>query len=241
MKEHPILFSGLMVRAILDGQKTQTRRIVTPQTSTINGPTCERWLWDELDFTAAWVDNSPFSPAGNPGPYLKVPMPKDDTVQRVYPRWFPGGRLWVRETWQHFCNTSSGGSLVIGHVKYRADDSVLIRGAWQKFTDAPTQKWWNTGRAPWASPIHMPRWASRITLEVTAVRVEPLQEIREADAIAEGMFNDRRILERIDPGGWTAGERFQRTWDDLNAKRGYPWKSNPWVWVVEFKQIMEVV
>ena len=264
MKEQSILMSGPMIPATLDGRKTKTRRVVTPHTSTINGPTCERWLWDELDFSNAWVDNSPVSPAGNPGPYLKVPMPRDDAVQRVYPRWFPGDILWIRETW---------GSLDADHPlcpdgrKPQDGDQIVYRA------NPADDYQWGSGRPSqgsfvWRPSIHMPRWASRLTLEVVAVRVERLQEISEEDAIAEGGVwtdNGPRKWARVrgltfdqanSVNGWNEGwshtgetdrdkclgsarMSFANLWNTINAKRGFSWESNCWVWVVEFKVLEE--
>jgi hypothetical protein len=166
MNERPILFSGEMVRAILEGRKTQTRRVIKPQLR-IN---------------------------------YKCPYGQ------------PGDRLWVRETWQCFKpNTEeiiNPNTVNIRALAYRA-----------------TNEW----RGKWRPSIHMPRWASRITLEITAVRVERLQDIGEVDAMREGDPTCENT--HID---W-----FRALWDSINAKRGYSWESNPWVWVVEFQRIRE--
>jgi len=87
----------------------------------------------------------------------------------------------------------------------------------------------------WRSPIHMPRWASRILLEVTDVRVERVQEIGEADAECEGVGWDCCGEGENDPR--TPREAFCGLWDSINAKRGYSWKSNPWIWAITFKRI----
>lgn len=237
MKERPILFSGPMVRAILDGRKTQTRRVITPHTSTINGPTCQRRIWDELDFSNAWVDNSPFSPAGNPGPYLKVPMPCDGTVHRVYPRWFTGDRPWVRET---FALIADGPLAICPGIAYRADNAIVWGN--DAFLDgrANGKTVFNYEKPDiwrWSPSIHMPRWVSRLSLEVVSVRVERLQEISEEDSMAEGVAT----LGPLTLGFPSYRVRFGYLWNDLNSRRGFPWKSNPWVWVITFKVLEGLV
>jgi hypothetical protein len=175
MKERPIIFNGEMVRAILDGRKSQTRRVV-------------RWR--------AYSDES----------------------IRVYPHecpyGVPGDRLWVRET---FCIESS-----------REVGPYDIR--W-KATDPTPELEIGTGEAgaKWSPSIHMPRWASRITLEIVNVRVERVQEITETGAILEG----------VDASKYEKSYRyaFTQLWDSINAKRGFGWDANPWVWVLEFKKV----
>lgn len=174
MKENPILFSGEMVKAILERQKTQTRRIMKPQPDfsqvRFNGRKWEMYLG---------------YPVGHGAP--KCPYGE------------PRSRLWVRET---FCYES----IVNRRVVYKADGFIP----------------WNNSEmnGVWRPSIHMPRWASRITLTIKDTRFEPLQSITEADAIAEG---------------FACVADFSRLWDGINAKRGYPWESNPFVWVIEFE------
>lgn len=202
-KEHPILFSGPMVRAILEGRKTQTRRVIKPQPIR-SGPTLlqEIWPWgvfsDDPDRVHLRTPSS-----DNPCPFGK-----------------PGDRLWVRETWR------------------RADGLTTYYKA-----DEPE----NVG-AGWKSPIHMPYRFSRLKLEIVNIRVEQLQEISELDAKAEGVLcygdsdpasTDYKNYEYNDKYGddWgvaTARESYQSAWQTINAKRGYPWESNPLVWVIHF-------
>lgn len=115
-----------------------------------------------------------------------------------------GDKLWVRETWHQHEKDSD--------VCYRATEICI-------------------GFAPWRPSIFMPRWASRITLEITSIRVERIQDITEADAIAEGI--------KYNPDGNAAYHRwtFSNLWDSINAKRGYGWDINPWCWVIEFKRV----
>jgi hypothetical protein len=186
-----------MVRAILDGRKTQTRRALIPQ------PTISGNGWHSLpqygcSSEAAFREGAPI------------------LVSRYGA---PGDRLWVRETWQH-SNHPLGPYEPACDVFYRAD-----------YLDDPLgpdlEKSVDGIRRQWRPSIHMPRSASRITLEVTGVRVERLQEISDEDACAEG-----GPLDATWPCDW-----YRDLWNSLNAARGYGWSANPWVWVVEFKRI----
>lgn len=194
IKERPILFSASMVRAILSGQKTQTRRILKGSAE-YKGPYNQRY----------------------------VEMHKNsDGWSKICPYGQPGDRLWVRETFH----------TVDGHSAfYRADYEYNPQGD-------------KDHGIVWKPSIHMPRWASRINLEITGVRVERLHEISEADAQAEG-------VERVVAGvGWRrycdpdseevgvppcgdARHSFRSLWKFINGDES--WNANPWVWVVEFK------
>jgi hypothetical protein len=251
MKEHPILFSAPMVRAILAGQKTQTRRLVTPGTSLINGssPSGYRPSWSELDFGDVFVDGGP-SPAGNPGPYLKVAVNVGEfrgTRHRIYPRWDVGDRLWVKETWRtSVCCDDKAPSVLEtpgnGYgwpVWYAADDgAVTWRGA-------------TSGGPGFVTPgkvrvsIHMPRWASRLALPVITVRVQRLHDITDEDAEAEGIstldgqLDDAAICRAAKTLGCMATDArawFGALWDEINGERA-PLASNPWVWCVSFEAI----
>jgi hypothetical protein len=218
-----IEFTGPMVLALLDGRKTQTRRIITPGNSLFNGG---RWSAlhkrQEWDWKGAWVDGGP-SPMGNPGPYLKLPWQAGDddfegSAHRIYPVIQPGDRLWVKEAvaW-----VSGWG------WRYRADNDDLSEKREQG----------EVGR--WRSPIHMPRWASRLTLTATDVRVQRLQDISEEDSKAEGaMFFDGRPTWHH---GWrhdysdvwpTARHSFCALWNSLHGPEA--WDANPWVYALTF-------
>ena len=123
-----------------------------------------------------------------------------------------GDRLWVRETWHH-----AGPERTPGYVSYRADGEFM--------------EYYKKQGYKWRPSIFMPRWASRLTLEVVSVRVERVQEISSKDAIAEGVEYDVSK-----PGGWPV-DRFAFLWDKINGKRGYSWDSNPFVWVIEFCKV----
>ena len=245
--ERPILFSGGMVQAILAGRKSQTRRVVTRGTSYLDGSAPDKERWSELDFNDAHVDPGP-SPAGNPGPYLKVARTTKTDVfrHRIYPRFWPGMKLWVRETW------APADLWVDGHekddpesIRYRADGEALRFSASGKSHALDTYAW--TQPDKWRPSIFLPRWASRLTLEITSVRVERLQEITEEDSKAEevdpyvmGHGPVTREDLRSEPG--YHGPRiyrdgFEHVWDSLNKARGYSWESNPWVWVLGFRRL----
>lgn len=194
MKERPILFSAPMVRAILDGRKTQTRRVVKPQ--------------PELTSHSGFLWKGYYSGTGFD---MK-------TIVRNFSHRCPygvfGDRLWVRECWapvSTFDPSPDTGAL------YRADTMY----------DAAVVEW------KWRPSIHMPRWASRITLEVVAVRVERLQDISEADAQAEGVASDRQRESTWYDG--KAVRMFRDLWSSINGVAS--WDANPWVWVVEFKRL----
>jgi hypothetical protein len=193
MKERPILFSGPMVRAILEGRKTQTRRIVKPQPP--KGYHIDTCQYNDTGW-AFWVsanDHAGTCTCKN----LRQPYGQ------------PGDRLWVRETWAPAYRTY--GYATKKAIAYRVD------------SDHDPHKW--------KPSIHMPRWASRITLKVVGVRVERLQECTRGDAMAEGCpFPNMAI--GSDPRKWYA-----ELWNSINGMGS--WEANPWVWVVEFKVISQ--
>lgn len=208
MKERPIIFSGPMVRAILAGRKTQTRRVVQPQPEFHGVKSWSRGKWCEA------CDRWDFYVPTTGGVYTS----STTNGEWRCPYGVPGARLWVRETW--------AGDDMKGFV-YRADHpgADLKRGDLDDGDQAIRS---------WKPSIHMSRWASRLTLEVKSVRVERVQEISEADAKAEG------LRERDDPGHQAfARDEFARYWNVINAKRGYGWDANPWVWVIGFEVVRD--
>lgn len=204
MKERPILFSGPMVRALLDGSKTQTRRVCKP--------------------------------AANLSAVVEVPDPlergqvyngshfgdEDGEVQFACPYGGRGDRLWVRETFARIDGQTRPWIETDYRATYqhgdRLGDSLGIKKRW-------------------SPSIHMPRHASRITLEITGVRVERLQEISEADARAEGAPPSHPSIDRISreygyadfPRSWYA-----QLWGQINGADA--WAANPWVWAIEFRR-----
>jgi hypothetical protein len=218
MKEHPILFSSEMVRAIMEGRKTQTRRVVTKQNSELGSG---EWEW--LELADAWPDL-----LWGVTPGLKVPTPHappdycPECVVRLYPRTEKGSRLWVRETWQAI-QRGPPDDIGIYPVDVPINGMELVYRATDD--DGLSEQGFR-----WRPSIHMPRWASRLTLEVLDVRVERLQEITVDDMLAEGI----RVS---DPRASYVRAHFMDPWDSLNAKRGYGWEENPWVWVITFNPL----
>lgn len=214
IKEKPIIFSGPMVRAILEGRKTQTRRVLKTQPLEILDKARGQKLVNvtrKMNGHATWFG-----------------LVKRDPNQGVA-FWCShgevGDRLWVREAFSAYAPQGETGNWRTGEnvtYVYRATDE-----------DADISRWY--------SPIELPHNAARITLEVRSIRVERLQNISEADALAEG-------IRRHDASGVfstgqnlscypTAREAFANGWDSINAKRGYSWASNPWVWAITFKKL----
>jgi hypothetical protein len=203
VKERPVLFSGPMVKAILEGRKTQTRRVVKPQPPKEAGLGLTVNTYSEPDYYQALFFRGPTVESTGMGRPVKCPYGK------------PGDRLWCRETWrpQHPYDLP-GQEKPIYAADWTPEEFEQIYG-----------KTWG-----WKPSIFMPRFASRITLEVVNVRVERLQDISEADCVAEGIE---------DIGAGDLRGMFAVFWSSINDKRGYGWASNPWVWVVEFKKIEE--
>lgn len=215
MKERPILFSAPMVRAILDGSKTQTRRKV------FNRRTTDYQSIEERD-------------DGTPWPWRETEDAQDHWYPCPYGQ--PGDRLWVRETWQgpllesdeqiDEFRQSPDIYKKPGFCAYRATDTL----------DAIDQDGKECG---WRPSIHMPRWASRILLEVTGVRIERLADISKDDAMAEGIvikpdggfgLVDSTHYHFSDPT-----DSYCSLWESINGAGS--WMANPWVWVVEFKRV----
>ena len=205
MKDKPILFSTPMVKAILEGKKTQTRRILKLK----KGDTVGK-IYDDKETEYIICDKD-----GD-----EVPM------EFVSPYGVAGDRLWVRETWGL---TQGNGSPIDAWISYKAggqNSELPIRDNGNLF-DYPIKEGWRPS-------IFMPRWASRITLEVTEVIVQRLQNITEEDAQAEG-FTEQLESEGIYYKSARMG--FYETWNKLNSKRGYSWDSNPFVWAISFKVV----
>lgn len=222
MKERPILFSAPMVRAILAGTKTQTRRAVKPQPALVD-PRNSRLpgLYRNGDF--AWRDKG--APLGCATISCK-PNGPDGWALENSPFGQPGDRLWVRETW------------AAPHSE-DARPPRAIQCDWMRIHYAATEE---RGGLLWRPSIHMPRWASRITLEITGVRVERLQGISEADAEAEGCAKNHNGYYWGGPHAVsgrkqmaTAQSAYRDVWESINGAGS--WDVNPWVWIVEFKRM----
>jgi hypothetical protein len=238
VRERPILFSGPMVRALLNNTKTQTRRVITFHNSTVSGYG-SRKLFDSLDFSGnCQVDGRAggVSILGN-GQYLHVPKPDDGTRHRVRCRWEPADVLWVRENFRGPGHIGDGDQGVVGYgIEYEAD------GAFRSHDDCGCEGPCSGVliQHPLRPSIHMPRWASRIALEITDVRVQRLQDINEADILAEGVTVPIASERTGVPWGEipTLHDAWRLCWNSINATRGYSWDSNPWVWVVEFARVL---
>lgn len=219
MKERPILFSAPMVSTVIDGTKTQTRRVVKPEGADhlfqFRG---KEWLHgaDEPTGEWAWCGSSHVVNKHIYCPYGK-----------------PGDRLWVRETWMDLTGTG---------IESRDERGKIKRYAYG--ADTPPGSWGDQCRKDyglkWRPSIHMPRDACRILLEVTGVRVERLQDISEADAMAEGIEKSGECnwCDYLDYGYndfTSARHSYRSLWESINGAGS--WGANPWVWVIEFKRV----
>ncbi|MEG0281202.1 MAG: hypothetical protein RR686_18285 [Morganella sp. (in: enterobacteria)] len=245
MKERGILFNSEMVRAILNGQKAQTRRIVksVPTTHNFHG-----WV---MSSTRAKDEGKAVWAIGD-SPLLKDPIRLNCPVGKV------DDRLWVRETYsllgnEDACPIDWNDDIVNDKTEaariYRAscEQKPANYGLWSIPDDADWKPHTENMEfeGSWTPSIHMPRWASRILLDIAAVRVERLQDISEEDAIAEGVVpglygNDGNWLDGFYiPGSnqpyQTAKAAYSELWRSIYGVDS--WYKNPWVWVIEFKQI----
>jgi hypothetical protein len=199
--ERPMLFSGPMVRAILGGSKTQTRRVMKPQ---------------PLFFTGRKY----IVPDDAPKKFHDC-----DDIRECCPYGFPGDRIWVRETWHPYGDDGKE-SLALATSTCTGPEHVLFRASANE-AECATHRW--------RPAIHMPRWASRISLTVTDVRVQRLQDISEEDAKAEGVsWDEGEQEEYVRKWGYpqTCKARFADLWDGINSPGS--WEANPWVWAISF-------
>ncbi|AOK42394.1 hypothetical protein [Burkholderia vietnamiensis] len=225
MKERPILFSGPMVRAILEGRKTQTRRAMKHQPPV-----------DVTPITAARYHPTIIDRRGDeaPGPEIFGAFSDDGEWGCKSPFGEIGDRMWVREAFMPapFDAAPKQPQATRWNIAYAAGGQfeVIAPPGYN-----PTL--YNYQR--WTPSIHMPRWASRITLEITRVRAERLQSISESDARAEGVTIEDHHMRGYCAGAYRPPSirAFHDLWDSLNAARGHGWDTNPWVWVVEFRRI----
>lgn len=218
MKERPIIFSGPMVRAILDGRKSQTRRVIKPQPKELPTGNLAYWKSDGIGFS-------------NLGP---------DALLHYCPYGQPGDRLWVRETHYLWGRSVRNGKTKTGKQAWRFKRSGrAVRFEKNDFEEFSKGR--ETRHNGWIKrpSIHMPRWASRITLEIVSVRVERVREISEKDAKAEGVADRHDDFHSSIQS--SIENHFIRSfavlWDSINAKRGFGWDANPWCWALEFKRV----
>lgn len=213
MKTTPMIFTGESVRGILDGSKTMTRRVVQ--------------FDPRFGVEAGWVR---IKQGGIAGKWDSVVTIHHHDAWAACSYGLPGDRLWVREahrldpphdgTWDYYGYTDG----VLENIsvipdRFRSPEHVIYRASW------------DGSDLRWRPSIFMPRWASRITLEITGVRVERLNEIRSDDCIAEGI-----LPIGVEHSPDMPRREFQQRWDQINGKK-HPWDSNPWVWVIEFTKI----
>lgn len=237
MVERPILFSGPMVRALLAGRKTQTRRVLKRQP--------QRHYWECIE--GYELRSTPTNLVTVDGKvavqfHHRIPLNSHEDVEpwNVCPYGQPGDRLWVREAFLFPKSLDDLSPAEVGDkaldagysapwcpTQYEVDGARRTAQEWASFMTPPTEAVPGRLRAS----MHMPRWASRITLEITEVRVERLQSISEADAIDEG-------LQSTDGGAWLPGPcdhpewAYHLLWDQINGEGS--WAANPWVWAVSF-------
>ncbi|MGQ6288764.1 hypothetical protein ACUNF7_09000 [Serratia sp. IR-2025] len=249
MKERPVIFNGEMVRAILDGRKTQTRRIVNRSADI-----------ESISTHLDWVHSGAY---GKCRPSDKEYANKAESLKssglhafrdangRLFglhcPFGYTGDRLWVRETFailgnEDGCPIDWDGNLIKGDEKHAA--RIYKASCWQEpgnyglwsIPDRDTQYEGN-----WRPSIHMPRWASRMTLEITAVRVERLNDISQEDAQAEGMELTGWIPSYSNPDNagfdetFTPYDNFAMLWQSIYGEES--WSANPWVWVISFRRV----
>lgn len=226
MKERPILLGGDEVRATLDGRKTVLRRVVKIPAEAHPGVEFERMQeYPDGLFRAVFDDGAgiPFS---------------------VRPLCQPGDRLWVRETWAVGACADGLSPSELHQPIWTQDNGGIWLAADGSKPTSPISP-----RGKWRPSIFMPRWTSRITLDVVSVRVERLQDITEENAIAEGIERGddffgcptwRNYLpDDEDEASWFPDDpigSFRSLWDSINTSRGYSWESNPWVWRIEFRR-----
>ncbi len=237
MKERPILFTGPMVRAIIEGRKTVTRRVMKYQPHEDASVTVG-------NYNVTVVDRHGEQ---QPGPEAFGAWWSDGERGCICPHGQPGDRLWVRETWTdvNLCGAPA--------LAYRADEDIRDlmeepgflddRGAFNyddpRVKPYPFACWYaDLDQARWRPSIHMPRWASRILLEITAVRVERLQDISEEQAKAEGVRDAGEGSFDVEDSKHFAAdprESFASLWSSINGESS--WDANPWVWCIEFKRV----
>jgi hypothetical protein len=240
MKERPILFSSPMIRALLDGRKSQTRRLVKP------GPS-QKWLTPRIfGEVRRWAQD------GTHPDWWKMAVGQPTTLIHCghemdgghigsirCPHGAPGDRLWVREAWNL--------GRALRNCEGTIDDEMDWPGPIPK--DDPRGKrllddWClgyaaDGGEGKWRPSIHMPRWASRLTLEITAVRVERLQDISHEDVLAEGVAPEDILASEGARAEGTIRDLYRRGFASLWSSIHGPgsWEANPWAWVVEFKRL----
>ena len=200
-----MIFNGEMVRALLDGRKTQTRRII--KDCTVGRDQISKFIQIEKKFIGCYPEDVP------------------ELIRECCPYGIPGDRIWVREAFRVHSRATDVATLV-----YKASE----RNSWTEQTHRVPVAVCNKPATPekWTPSLHMPRWASRILLEITGVRVERLKSISDRDALREGCSAaDMK-------SGDCVADVFARLWASIYGDES--WNSNPWVWVIKFKRIEDL-
>jgi hypothetical protein len=236
----PILFKAPMVRALIEGRKTTTRRILSKRNTLFNGRPWEKTApkFEDCDWANAWIDDGP-SPAGNAGPYLKVkwpygkmetPQTEETLVARIYPKYQVGDLLWVKEAWR--AESSMMDHIPPSRISKAAQIIYEANGSFGKDITVGKLR----------PSMFMCQWMSRITLEVTAVKGERLNDISEDDAMAEGIVavdNGFHWLPDTTSQIWatlryrTVSSAFSDLWESINGEGS--WAANPLVVAPIFK------
>lgn len=202
MTERGMIFNGEMVRAILGGGKTQTRRVMKPQPEPCPAPRGGHWWPSNVFKTMLHVEEEMQNGKGGWGGLVGDACPFGNV----------GDRIWVRETW------AEAGASAPDLKLYRANYPAHVPAHYENVPPAEDVRW--------TPSIHMPRWASRILLEITDVRVEQLNDINEEDARSEGISGS---------SARDVKEAYAALWRSIYGSDS--WRDNPWVWVIEFKRI----
>lgn len=229
-RELPILFKGPLVTATQDGRKTETRRLQGLEKINKNP---DDWEAVFLDDKNAWRFTNRLT---------------NEQVVKPCPFGIAGDRLWVRETWYYDSTTR----LQLGMPTTKPDDydpeTMYFRADGECCDQIPECCCAEVGPTMWRPSIHMPRWVSRINLEVLEVRLERVQDIDEDGADAEGIFNESGMHlwhcsgryyhpdQVCKCGDRSPEEEFAALWDSIEKKRGNGWEKNPWVWVVRYRK-----
>lgn len=240
MKERPILFNTEMVKAILEGRKTQTRRVVKSDKAHLRQKVCREGSCFPHEFLENWMfyDSYDLDEIGRESNCIS-----DRNVIKC-PFGNEGDRLWVRETW-HVEPGVTGWSMdenepCTGWIEYKAGGSKEVTAPNFESVQNCFPKGevdWDFLPYDWRPSIFMPRWASRILIEITNIRVERLNDISVEDAKAEG-FDYSTHPSAIEMGyAIGAKTNFRFTWEQIYGQNA--WNKNPWVWVVEFRVIEE--
>ncbi|HGX3205437.1 TPA: hypothetical protein ACNH8W_004129 [Klebsiella pneumoniae] len=234
MKERGMIFNGEMVRALLDGRKTQTRRIMKPQPEPC--PRGGHWWPSNVFKTMLHVEEEMQNGKGGWGGLVGDACPFGDV----------GDRIWVREAYRFPASLDDVSPTGVGEMAVATGYKKPWAPTFYEFTGTFSDGWKGFETPPKVSDagklrpsIHMPRWASRILLEITDVRVERLNAISQEDAQAEGMelTGWRPTYSDPDSGGevMTPYDNFAELWSSIYGDES--WKANPWVWVISFKRV----